>query len=139
MARIMCLDYGTKKIGVAVTDPLQLIASPLETVETSSIIVFLENYFGENEVETLVIGEPLHPDGQPAQIHGQVLDFYKKLEKKFPTIELALQDERNSSKNAKQVILQSGAKRKKRQDKTLVDKVSASLILQDYMQEIGKW
>jgi len=135
MARIMGIDYGTKKIGIATTDPLQIICSPLTTVPTSEIFNFLAKYIAEEEVEGIVVGEPLNLDGTPAQIAHFVVGFVRKLKKLYPDLTIATQDERHTSVDAKKIILQSGARKKKRRDKTLIDKVSASLILQAYMDK----
>ncbi|MEN0004083.1 MAG: Holliday junction resolvase RuvX [Bacteroidota bacterium] len=133
MARILAIDYGTKRTGIAVTDPLQIIASGLDTVATQDLFAFLAHYFEQEEVETVVVGEPLHLDGQPTKIAHLVVGFVRKLQKLYPQIKVVLHDERYTSEDAKAIILQSGAKRKKRRDKALIDKVSAALILQDYM------
>lgn len=134
MPRILAIDYGTKRTGLAVTDPLQIIATGLDTVPTSNLLPFLEEYLQNEEVETFVLGEPLYPDGNPAQIHHLVIGLKRKLEKTYPSIPVVLQDERYTSEEAKEVIRNSGVKKKKRRDKSLVDKVSAVLILQDYME-----
>jgi putative Holliday junction resolvase len=136
MPRIIGIDYGTKRVGIATTDPLQIIASGLTTVATPNIFTFLEDYLSKEAVECIVVGEPTNEDGTPAQIAHLVVGFIRKLEKLFPTIKIETQDERYTSRQAKQIILQSGAKKKKRQDKSLVDKVSATLILQAYMERI---
>jgi len=136
MARILGIDYGTKKTGLAATDPLQIIVSGLDTIPTSDLFDYLKNYFKTEDVEKIVVGEPLYPDGNPAQIHHLVVGFSRKLKKKFPEIEVVLHDERYTSEAAKQVILKSGIKKKKRRDKSLVDKISAVLILQDYLGHI---
>ncbi|MBI1224469.1 MAG: Holliday junction resolvase RuvX [Bacteroidetes bacterium] len=133
MSRIMGIDYGTKRTGIAVTDPLQIIASGLTTVPTHELFEFIAKYLKEEEVEAIVVGEPLHPDGNPAQIADQVKGFVNKLRKQYPDIQVHMQDERYTSNMAKQIILQSGANRKKRQDKSLVDKVSAAIILEDFL------
>jgi putative Holliday junction resolvase len=133
MSRILGIDYGTKRTGIAVTDPLQIIASGLTTVATQELFDFIEKYLKEEEVEAFVVGEPLYPDGNPAQIAPHVKGFVNKLRKLYPDLPVHMQDERYTSEAAKQVILQSGANRKKRQDKALVDKVSAALILEDYL------
>ncbi len=133
MSRILGIDYGTKRTGIAVTDPLQIIASGLTTVPTHELFEFIAKYMKEEEVEAIVVGEPMHPDGNPAQIAEQVKGFANKLRKQYPNIQVFMQDERYTSVEAKQVILQSGANRKKRQDKALVDKVAAALILEDYL------
>lgn len=134
MPRILAIDYGTRKTGIAVSDPLQIIATGLDTIATQDLYDFLASYLEEEEVETIVLGEPLHADGNPAQIHHLVVGVKRKLEKKYPDIEVVFQDERYTSEAAKEIIRQSGLKKKKRKDKTLVDKVSAVLILQDYME-----
>ncbi|MFK8105056.1 MAG: Holliday junction resolvase RuvX [Saprospiraceae bacterium] len=134
MARILGIDYGTKRVGIAASDPLQIIASGLDTVPTDSIYDFLQKYTAAEEVETIVVGEPMHLDGQPAQIAHLVVGFVRKIRKLFPDIEVVTRDERYTSVDAKAIILQSGAKKKKRREKGLVDKISAVLILQDYME-----
>lgn len=133
MSRIMGIDYGTKRTGIAVTDPLQIIASGLTTVATHELFDFIEKYLREEEVEAIVVGEPFYPDGNPAQLAPQVKGFVTKLRKLHPSIQVFMQDESYTSVTAKQVILQSGANRKKRRDKALVDKVSAALILEDFL------
>ena len=135
MARILAIDYGTKRCGIAVTDTMQLIANGLETVATNNLLSFLKDYFAHEEVVTVVIGEPLHIDGNPTQIEPEIKKFIKKLAENFPKLTVARQDERLTSVEAKQIILQSGIKKKKRRDKALVDKVSAVLILQSYLEE----
>lgn len=134
MARILSIDYGTKRTGIAVSDPLQIIASGLETVPTTTLFDFLANYFSTEEVETVVVGEPMHLDGQPAQIAHLVVSFVGELRKRYPQKEIVTWDERFTSEEAKRVIRDSGARQKKRRDKALVDKVSAVLILQDFME-----
>ena len=134
MARILALDYGTKRVGVAVSDPLQIIANGLDTIATDRVFDFLKKYIAEEEVEVLVIGMPMHLDGNPAQIADKVVAFIKEFEKLFPEIKVETQDERYTSVDAKKIILQSGAKKKKRQNKSLFDKVAAVLILQEYME-----
>ena len=134
MARIMAVDYGIKRIGLAVTDPLQIIANGLDTVSTDKIWDFLENYFQQEEVEQLVIGEPTHLDGTPTYLEDNISKFILEFKAKYPKIIVDRQDERMTSVSAREIILQSGAKKKKRRDKSLIDKVSAVLILQDYME-----
>jgi len=134
LARILAIDYGTRRIGIAVTDPLQIIANGLDTVSPEEIFDYLKTYLTTEEVETIVVGEPLHLDGSPAQIAPQVQRFKKKLIELFPGVEVVSQDERFTSEDAKKIILQSGAKKKKRRDKALVDKISAVLILQEYLE-----
>ena len=136
VARIMGIDYGTKRIGIAVTDPLQIIVNGLDTVTTKDIYSFLKQYCEEEEVEKIVVGEPFYPDGNPAQIHHLVVGFVRKLKKIYPDKEIVMHDERYTSEAAKEVIRNSGLKQKKRRDKSLVDKVSAVLILQEYLGHI---
>lgn len=137
MGRIMGIDYGTKRTGLAVTDPLQIIVSGLETVHTKDLLEYIKTYCTAEEVEKFVIGEPLHPDGNPTSLMTHIVGFTRKLKKLFPDKAVVLHDEQFTSENAKQIILHSGAKKKKRQDKGLVDKVSAILILQDYLGHLG--
>jgi len=135
VARILAIDYGTKRCGIAVSDPLQIIAGGLETVSTDKIMDFLTHYLAEEEVETIVLGEPMYPDGNPAQIHHLVKGFAGQLQRAFPQVEIAMQDERYTSEEAKDAIRMSGAGQKKRRDKSLVDKVSAVIILQNFMEK----
>jgi putative holliday junction resolvase len=139
MARIMGIDYGLKRIGIAVTDPLQIIASPLDTVSPDKIFDFIKNYLFTEEIECFVIGEPKRLDDTDADIMPQIRTFAKRLNELFPQIKTVWQDERFTSREAQQIIIQSGIKKMKRRDKTLVDKVSASLILKDWMISTGKW
>lgn len=135
MARILAIDYGTKRTGIAVTDPLQIIANGLDTLPTETVLDFLKKYTATEKVETIVVGEPMHWDGNPAQIAPEVNAFVAKIKELFPYIPVIMQDERFTSEDAKKIILQSGAKKKKRQDKALVDKISAVLILQEYLEK----
>jgi len=130
----MAIDYGTKRVGVAVTDTLQIIANGLDTVPTGEIYDFLTTYMETEEVECMVVGEPLDLDGNPTDATPHVVGFVRKVEKLFPKIKVVTQDERFTSVDAKRIILESGAKKKKRRDKTLVDKISAVLILQEYLE-----
>ena len=136
MARILSIDYGTKRVGLAVTDPLQIIANGLDTISTKEIFDFLKDYFSKEDVEQIVIGEPLHLDGNPTYVTPLVHELAEKLKKLYPDIKVVLQDERFTSVDARRIIRESGAKKKKRQDKSLIDKVSAVLILQDYLERI---
>jgi len=135
MGRILAIDYGLKRTGIAVTDPLKIIASGLITVPTDEVLDYLKKYCATEEVECFVVGLPLHPDGNPAQIAPQANAFAERLQKLFPEKPVVRQDERNTSNDAKKIILQSGVKKQKRRDKTLVDKIAAALILEQYMQE----
>lgn len=137
MNRWMGIDYGNKKTGISVTDPLKIIVSALETVVTRELFDFLEKYFEQENVELVVVGEPLHPDGTPCGPHANIIGFTRKLKKLYPDIEVVLHDERYTSIEAREIIMKSGAKKKKRHDKTLVDKISAALILENYMKSKG--
>ncbi len=134
MARILAIDYGLRKTGIAVTDPLQIIASGLDTFNTSELIAFLKKYIEEEEVEKIVIGEPLHKDGNPMEFTKKVHQFADQVKKLFPLIPVVFQDERFTSKEAREIIAQSGYTKKKQRERGLVDKISAALILQDYME-----
>ena len=131
----MGIDYGTKKTGIAVTDSLQIICSGLDTVSTASLYDFLKTYLEQEDVEKIIVGMPLHEDGNPAQIAHLVVGFMRKLRKLYPAIEVIEWDERGTSNAAKDIILQSGTRKSKRRDKSLVDKIAAALILQDYMEQ----
>ena len=133
MARIMAIDYGTKKIGFAVTDPLQLSVNGLETQSQETYWDFINTYLQKEEVETVVIGHPLHADGTPTQLHSHIIGLKRKIEKNYPGVEVVLHPEALTSKRAREVIYKAGIKKKKRRDKTRIDKVSAMLILQDYL------
>ncbi len=137
MARWMGIDYGNKKTGIAVTDPLKIITTALETVHTERLLDYIASYLEKEEVERIVIGEPLHPDGTPLPQHQNIIGLQRKLKKTYPGIDVVLQDERYTSIEAREIILKSGAKKKKRRDKTLVDKISAALILEYHLRAEG--
>lgn len=137
MERLMGIDYGTKKTGLAVTDPLQIIVSPLATVPTEDLFEYLQEYFARERVSKVIIGEPFMADGEThAQHHDEVIRFVKRFEKEFQGIETVLFDETFTSLQAREIVYKSVASRKKRRDKTLVDKVAATLILQKYLKHI---
>lgn len=132
--RIVAFDYGTKRIGVAVTDPMKLIATPLATVHPKDIWTFLDNYIKDEDVETFVVGKPLQMDGTASQSAQHIVGFIRKLKKVYPGIQIIEIDERFTSKIASRVIAESGLKKSKRQEKGLVDSVAATIILQTYME-----
>lgn len=136
MARLMAIDYGMKRIGIAVSDPLQIIPNALDTVPTEKIFDFLKKYLAEEEVELIIVGEPLHPDGNPTHVTPKVYEFVKKINELFPTMKVILRDESFTSVEAKRAIMAGGARKKMRQDKALVDRVSASILLGDYMNTL---
>lgn len=132
--RIMAFDYGTKRIGIAVTDPLKLIATALDTIHSNAIIPYLKDYLAQEQVETFVVGMPKQMDGSDSQSAMHVRGFIRLLQKTFPTIQIHTIDERFTSKMASATIAQSGLKRSKRQEKSLVDSVAAVIILQGFME-----
>lgn len=134
MSRILAIDYGLKRCGLAVTDELQLIANPLDAVETAKLFDFLDKYTSENKVQEIVIGLPTRMHGEEGLIEPEIQKFISKFKEKYPSIPVMRQDERFTSLMASRAIFESGAKKKKRQEKGLIDKVSATLILQSYME-----
>lgn len=134
MARIVSIDYGKKRTGLAVTDPLQLIAGGLATVSTSTLFEYLSDYVQKEPVERLVIGEPRQPNGEPSENLARVQQFVNRWRKAMPQIPIEYFDERFTSVLAHQAMLEGGLKKKARQDKALVDEISATIILQDYMR-----
>ncbi|MEI2270694.1 Holliday junction resolvase RuvX [Sphingobacterium sp. ML3W] len=132
--RLMAFDYGTKRIGVAVTDPMQIIATALTTIHPQDIWTFLTDYLQTEQIETFVVGKPKQLDGSDSESASHVVGFMRKLKKTYPTIPVVEIDERFTSKMASAAIAQSGKKKKDRQQKGLVDTVSATIILQSYME-----
>lgn len=133
MARIMAVDYGTVRTGIATTDILQIIAAPLETVPTGKLLDFFKDYLKFEAVETIVVGQPFHRDGTPTKLEKDIGKFLEQFTKLFPAIKIVRQDERLTSKMAEDVIRKTVTKKKDRQDKGLVDRISAAIILQEYM------
>jgi len=133
MARILALDYGGKRTGIAVTDEFQIIASGLATVATKELLPYLENYFETENVELVLVGEPKQMDNTPSQSEAAILEFLKKFKEKFPLMEMKRVDERFTSKMAVKTMIDSGLKKKKRQNKALLDEISATIILQTYL------
>ena len=133
MARILAIDYGGKRTGLAVTDPLQIIATGLTTIDSKELIPFLKKYLSKEDVELIIIGMPLNWDESDTHGTPLVKAAIKKLEKEFPTVPLKTVDERYSSKMAKDAMLQMGLKKKDRRDKKLVDEIAATIILQEYL------
>ncbi len=133
MGRILALDFGKKRTGVAVTDPLQLIASGLTTVETKQLIPFLNDYCSREVVDVFVVGLPKQMNNQPSESEVLIQPFIKTLKKAFPNISVEREDERFTSKMAFQSMIDSGMTKKQRQNKAIVDEISATLILQSYL------
>ena len=134
MARILSIDYGKKRTGLAVTDPLQLIAGGLATVSTSELFDWLKDYIAREGVERIVIGEPRQPNGQPSENLARVQQFVNRWRRAVPDIPIEYYDERFTSVLAHQATLDGGLRKKARQDKALVDEISATIILEDYMR-----
>jgi len=132
--RIMAFDYGTKRIGIAVTDPMQMIATGLDTIHPNQIIDYLKKYLQTEQVETFVVGEPKQMDNTPSQSAMHVRGFVNLLKKTFPEIPVQMLDERFTSKMASAAILAGGVKKMGRRDKGLVDTVSAVILLQSWME-----
>lgn len=130
----MAIDYGTKRIGLAVTDPLRLIATPLETVAASDIENYIENYISKEGLDAFVIGYPVQMNNTPSESVKHINPFIKKLRKKYPQIPVHLADERFTSRMAKRTMIEGGVKKKDRQNKSMVDKISASIILQSFLE-----
>ena len=135
MARLLALDYGKVRTGIAVTDEMQLIASGLTTVETVKLFDFLKTYLSDEKVECIILGEPKQMNGDASESEILIQKFLKKFEKQFPDVAVERQDERFTSKMAFQTMLNSGIGKKKRQDKALIDQVSATIILQSYLEK----
>ena len=133
--RILSIDYGKKRTGLAVTDPLQIIAGGLGTVETSVLYEYIEAYIQREQVERIVIGKPMQPNGQPSENMVRVENFYNRWRKAHPEIPIEYYDERFSSVLAHRAMIDGGVKKKtRRENKGLVDEISATIILQDYLQ-----
>ena len=133
LSRILAIDFGEKRTGIAVTDELQIIASGLTTVPTEELLSFLENYFNEEAVELVIVGEPKRRNNENSAVESSILWFIKKFETKLSNIPLQRVDERFTSKMAFQTMIDGGLKRKQRKDKGLIDKISATIILQSYL------
>ncbi|WP_285059826.1 Holliday junction resolvase RuvX [Pedobacter ginsengisoli] len=135
MPRILAFDYGTKRIGIAVTDPFQIIATGLDTVHPKDIVEYLKKYLTAEPVEAFVFGDPKQMDGSPSETAQHVKGFAKTLRKTFPDIPQHWIDERFTSKLAHQAIMQSGLKKQERKNKERVDTISATIILQYFMEQ----
>ena len=134
MARILSIDYGKKRTGLAVTDPLQLIANGLATVSTSELFNYVKTYVEKESVERIVIGEPRQPNGEPSENLARVQQFVNRWRKAMPTVPIEYYDERFTSVLAHRAMIDGGLGKKERQNKALVDEISATIILQNYME-----
>ena len=138
MARILSIDYGLKRTGLAVTDPLQIIATGLTTVESPKLIPFLKDYFKKESVELILVGEPKNWDDSDTHATPLVKDIVRRLQKEFPSIPLRMVDERYTSKMASRAMIDMGLKKKQRQNKALVDEIAATIMLQEYLGRSGQ-
>ena len=134
MPRLLSIDYGKKRTGIAVSDPLQIIANGLTTVETSKLFDFLSDYLQKESVSTIIVGLPKQMSGKPSENMRRIEPFVNRLRKLYPHIAIEYFDERFSSKMAFQAMIDGGVKKKDRQNKALVDEISATIILQGYME-----
>lgn len=139
MGRILAIDIGKKRTGVAVTDPLKITANGLQTVPTDALLAFLEQYISKETVDAIVIGYPKQMDGSESESIQYIRPIEKKIRKKFPAIELVFVDERFTSVLAHKAMLDGGLRKKARQDKALVDKISAVIILQSYLEQVSSF
>lgn len=138
MGRILAIDYGTKRTGIAVSDPLQIIAGALETVETKGLERWLADYFTREEVDTIVLGKPSRMDGTPSETWRFIEPLAERLRRAYPDKRVVFYDERFTSVIAHRAMIDSGIGKMARRDKALVDKISATIILQGYMERYGK-
>lgn len=134
MARILSIDYGKKRTGIAVTDPLKIIATGLCTVETSKLMTFLKDYFLKEQVESVIVGMPTNMDDSDTHATPLVRKFIEDFKKKFPQIPINEVDERFTSKMASQAMFQMGLKKKQRQNKAMIDEIAATIMLQEHLQ-----
>ncbi len=137
MARILSIDYGGKRTGIAVTDPLQIIATGLCTIETPKLVPYLKEYFSKEAVELVIIGMPVNWDDTDTHATPLVKNFIKQFQKAFPLVPIKEVDERFTSKMASQAMLQMGLKKSQRQNKALVDVIAATIMLQEYLQKFS--
>ncbi|MFM1876790.1 MAG: hypothetical protein RL266_2527 [Bacteroidota bacterium] len=135
MGRIIAIDYGTKRVGIATTDPLQIIASALDTVHPNDLVPFLKNYMLTETVDKIVVGEPKRLNNEPAQAAEKADQMTESLKKEFPNVQFDRMDERFTSKIAFGAMIEGGLRKKQRADKAMIDKMSATIILQSYMEQ----
>lgn len=136
MGRILAIDYGKKRTGLAVTDPLRITANPLLTIETKGLINWLQTYFEKEKVDIVVIGHPTQMNGEESESMNYIRPFIGNFKKQFPTIPIAMYDERFTSVLAHQAMIAGGMKKKDRQDKAIVDKIAACIILEGYLDSL---
>lgn len=138
MGRILAIDYGRKRTGLAVTDPLRIIASPHETVPTHTLMEYLKSYVPAAGVDTIVVGMPVQMNGLPSESYIYIKPFVERLRKEMPSLEIVMHDERFTSKMAMQAMIEGGVKKMQRRDKAMVDRVSAAIILQGYLETLNR-
>lgn len=136
MGRILSIDYGKKRTGIAVTDPLKMIAGGLTTVDTVTLFDYLKQYMEKEDVERIIVGEPRQTNGEYSENMKRITPFVNRMKKLYPAIPIEMYDERFTSVMAHRAMLESGINRKARQDKALVDKISATIILEDYLESL---
>lgn len=136
MGRILAIDYGRKRCGIAVTDPLKIIANSLETIATHKLMEFLKNYMSREQVELIVIGKPIQLNGQPSESMRYITPFVNRLRKEMPDMPIEMVDERFTSTIAHKAMIDGGMKKSDRRDKARVDSIAASIILNDYLQSL---
>lgn len=136
MGRILAIDYGKKRTGLAVTDPLRITANPLLTIETKGLISWLQTYFEKEKVDIVVIGHPTQMNGEESESMNYIRPFIGNFKKQFPTIPITMYDERFTSVLAHQAMIAGGMKKKDRQDKAIVDKIAACIILEGYLDSL---
>jgi len=132
--RLLAIDFGLKRTGLAVTDPLQIIAHALDTVETKVLMEYLKKYLNSEKVEEIIVGHPKHADDTDADIMVNIRLFVEELAKNFPNMKITFWDERHTSKRASQAMVMAGIKKKDRQKKENIDKIAATILLQDYLE-----
>ena len=138
MSRILAIDYGLKRTGIAVTDPLQIIANGLTTVESPRLINFLKDYFKKEQVEMMIVGEPKNWDDSDTHATPLVKKIVEKLKKEFPNVPITMVDERFTSKMASRAMIDMGMKKKQRQNKALIDEIAATIMLQEYLERLSR-
>ena len=138
MPRILVIDYGLKRTGIAVTDPLQIIANGLTTVESPRLINFLKDYFRKEQVEMMIVGEPKNWDDSDTHATPLVKKIVEKLKKEFPNVPITMVDERFTSKMASRAMIDMGMKKKQRQNKALIDEIAATIMLQEYLERLSR-
>ncbi|MBN2669502.1 MAG: Holliday junction resolvase RuvX [Bacteroidales bacterium] len=137
MSRVLAVDYGKKRVGFAISDSMCMIANPLETVLVQDVWKFIDQQIAKHEISTIVVGYATHKDGQESESMQYIHPFVKGLKRKYPNLEIAFEDERYTSVIASQSLIESGTSKKTRQNKALIDTVSATLILQSYLERIS--